>query len=115
MQWLLVDIARNQRAQDKLRAELMRELGPNGALTEANLLRMPYLAAVIRETHRLTPVAPMTSFKDLAEDLEYGGVFYPKGTFTAIDSYSLQNNPALVEAPEGFRPERWLPDVPVCA
>ena len=41
--------------QDKLRAEILRELGERDALEYDELVALPYLDAVCRETLRLHP------------------------------------------------------------
>ena len=41
------------------------------------------------------------------------GYTVPAGSLVMLDSFSPQNDPALVPDAHEFRPERWLPDAVV--
>ncbi len=55
LMWLVFHLARNPEKQQKLREELMEELGANGDLTLQSLTGLRYLDGCVRESHRLTP------------------------------------------------------------
>ena len=110
--WTLLSLATNPAAQERLADELRRELG-GGDLTEAAVKgrnALPYLNAVVRETHRMRPSLPLSVMKAVSEDTEILGYNIPAGTKVWLDSYSIQNDPALIPDHDVFRPERWLPD-----
>lgn len=48
--------------------------------------------------------------KKVASDIEIHGQTFPEGTFFVFDSYSSGRDPNLVDDPDLFCPERWLPD-----
>ena len=110
--WTLLSLATNPAAQEKLADELRRELG-GGDITEAAVKgrnALPFLNAVVRETHRLRPSIPLSVVKAVSEDTEIHGYNIPAGTRVWLDSYSIQNDPALIPDHDVFRPERWLPE-----
>lgn len=106
LQWFLYNLARNPTVQEKLREELdqvdLDELGPQGKLN------LPYLKACYRETHRLTPVGTMVTFRRLEKDIVLSGYEIPAGTKLTFNIEAVQNDPKYVDDPLTFSPERWL-------
>lgn len=113
MNWNLLYLALNPDKQDKLRDQL-REVLRDGPMTEEVAASMnkqlPYLRAVVRETHRVAPPSPIMTMRDAPCDLVLNGFNVPKGTKVGFNIYSIQNDPKYVEKPEAFEPERWLPE-----
>lgn len=52
MLWLLYDLARNSRAQEKLHEEVIEVLGRDGNVTAKEIPKLPYLKACTRESMR---------------------------------------------------------------
>lgn len=114
--WILIQLAVNPEQQRALRTELKDVLGPvlrGEATMEAKLLdhsSLPYLHACVRESHRMRPSLAINIFKTIGSELELCGQTLPAGAMVALDSTSPQNDPAFVDEPLEFRPERWLPE-----
>jgi len=67
------------------------------------------LHATIRESHRLTPAAPISITKENSlADIEIHGMSCPKDSLFTFDAYSMGVNPSIVENPTLFQPERFL-------
>jgi cytochrome P450 len=66
-----------------------------------------YLDAVMKETMRLCPAAPIVVRKLLAP-MELGGYMIPAGTTVAPCVHLVHRNPEIYPDPRAFRPERFL-------
>jgi cytochrome P450 family 135 len=70
-----------------------------------------YLTAVVNETLRVRPVVPIV-VRVLQEDMRVGRYMLPAGTRVTPSIYLTNRNPKVYDAPEEFRPERFLEDGP---
>lgn len=70
--------------------------------------RLALTRAVIEEAMRLYPPVPSLSRTALADDMA-GACVIPKGALVVISPYLLHRHETLWQAPEQFRPERFLP------
>jgi cytochrome P450 len=113
LSWNMLHLALNYEVQEKLHAELVQSIGKCGGL-KAEALRkvnVPYLHAVLRETHRLTPANPITLMKENSTSaVEIHGTIIPKDSLVVMDGHSVGLDPGFVDDPQEFRPERWLPE-----
>jgi cytochrome P450 len=88
----------------QLTAELRGQLAGLGA---DELVRLPLLAAIVKETLRLYPPAHAMTRKVIAP-LELGGYAIPSGSVIAVAPYALHRNPDFFPDPDRFEPRRWL-------
>jgi cytochrome P450 len=111
--WNLYHIAVNQDVQMKLYDELSSAIESEGGEIHEQFLKpstCPYLHAVIRESHRLTPAAPITLSKENSlADVQIHDTVIPKGSLVSFENYSLGMDPNIIDNPTHFQPERWLP------
>ena len=70
--------------------------------------KMVLIRAVIEETMRLYPPAPII-IREALEDDETMGEKIPKGTVTLISTYVLHRHNEFWQNPNVFKPERFLP------
>ena len=113
LSWNLLHLALNPHVQEKLHAELLESTRKCGGLNEEALRKAnaPYLHSLLRETHRLTPAAPLTVFKENSlSDLEIHGSTIPKDSLLTLDGHSVGLDESIVDNPQEFRPERWFPE-----
>lgn len=70
-----------------------------------------YMQAVVNETLRVRPVVPLV-VRVLQEPLTVGGHELPRGARVVPSIYLTNRNPRVYDAPEEFRPERFLESQP---
>ncbi len=78
--------------------------------TEADLERLPYLDAVLKETLRLYPTAPMTG-REVVTRFESQGYELPKGTQILVSQWVVHRDRRYFPNPEAFDPSRWEDDL----
>ncbi len=105
--WALYFLAGHPQVQERIAAELAAAL-PDGRLADFGQVReLAYIDAVIQETMRLKPVAPL-NIVEANHDLDIGPLRLRKGDAVAILTRAIAlAEPAFAE-PQRFDPERWL-------
>lgn len=99
-------LASHPDVEEQCVAEIKSVLGNDDSLKDP--ADLPYTRAVILETLRLYPAAPVTT-RNLEKPLELRpGVVLPAGTMCYIAIWSIQRDPRNYPQPEEFRPDRWV-------
>ncbi|THU47573.1 hypothetical protein C4D60_Mb09t17000 [Musa balbisiana] len=70
--------------------------------------RLPYVEAIVKETMRMHPVAPMLVPRLSREHTTFDGYDIPSGTRVLVNVWTIGRDPSIWEAPDEFRPERFL-------
>ena len=104
--WTWYLLGENPQAEAKLHQELDTTLHGNPA-TVADLERLPYLHAVVRESLRLYPPAYMMARANVTP-VAIGEYEIPAGTTILSSQWVTHRDARYFEEPEAFRPERWL-------
>ncbi|CAN6166708.1 unnamed protein product [Urochloa humidicola] len=118
LQWAMAELVRNPRVMAKVQDEIARVLTAGAgddeqdddAIAEADLSRMGYLRAVIKEVFRLHPPAPLLLPRESmsAAAVQGGRYEIPSGATLLVNAWAIGRDPAAWDAPEEFRPERFL-------
>lgn len=110
-EWALAELVLHPAAQARLRAELDAVAGPGDFISDADVARLPYLQAVVKETLRSHPPGPLLSWARLSTaDVCLGnGMVVPAGTTAMVNMWAIAHDPAVWARPEEFLPERFLP------
>lgn len=124
--WILHLLALHPDVQDKLRNELKEAHENNDELSHDQLLSLPFLEAVCRETLRLYAPVPgvmRTTRRDVILPLsaaiqDVNGrkvhqIFVPENTNVFLHIHNLNRDPSIwgLDAVE-WKPERWLAPLP---
>ena len=104
--WLWHLLAHHPQVEARLCEELQSVLGGR-APTPEDLPRMPYLDAVVHEVLRLYPAAYVLQ-RTSVEPFDLAGYHFPVNTTVIMSQWIVHRDPRLFDAPEEFRPERWL-------
>ncbi|CAO2205437.1 unnamed protein product [Urochloa humidicola] len=105
----MAELMRNPQHMTKLQGEIRRHTPKGqGTVHEENLASMAYLRAVVKETLRLHPPAPLLLPHLSMADCVVEGYTIPSGTRVIINSWAISRDPESWEKPEEFMPERFM-------
>ncbi|KAJ7100794.1 cytochrome P450 [Mycena belliarum] len=108
LQSLVMALIAFPEAQRKAHEEIDRVIGQHRMPTLDDLEDLPYIRAMILETHRFRPVAPlMIPHATLAAE-EYNGYVIPEGATIFVNAWGIFHDPDLFDDPESFNPDRYL-------
>uniref|UniRef100_A0A3Q3VX54 Uncharacterized protein n=1 Tax=Mola mola TaxID=94237 RepID=A0A3Q3VX54_MOLML len=108
LSWALYHLARDREAQGRLHDEVTSVCPDKREPTTAELSRMPFLKAVIKETLRLYPVVPGNGRFVSENEVVVGGYWFPKKTQFHLCHYTICHDEAEFVDAGLFAPERWL-------
>lgn len=95
--------------QRKAQDELDRVVGPDRLPTFEDRKNLPYINALVKETLRWWPIAPLGFPHTATEDIEYHGLHIPKNATILPAVWSFLHDPAVYADPSSFNPDRFLP------
>ncbi|AQL04091.1 ent-kaurene oxidase 2 [Zea mays] len=106
-EWAMYEIAKHPEKQEYLYQEIRKVCG-NKTVTEDHLPELPYLNAVFHETLRRHSPVPLVPPRLVHESTNLAGYEVPAGTQMIINLYGCNMNKSDWDAPEEWRPERFL-------
>ena len=96
-----------KRAQD----ELDLVVGADRVVQESDIPNLPYLQAIVKETFRLHPPAPLAlPRKSIRASNDVLGYKFPADTHLILNLYAIHRDPDVYENPDTFNPDRFLGD-----
>ena len=108
LRWFLIFILNYPQIQTKIYAEILAKLGKKHQISVADYDKLPYVKAVLHETHRHGSIAPLNLPRKTITDTSVGGYLIPKGTQVFFNLYNIHHDPTYWNEPGKFKPERWL-------
>ncbi|WP_146157657.1 cytochrome P450 [Enhygromyxa salina] len=106
--WTFMLLSRHPEVERRVVAEI-REVCGDRPPSMGDLARLEYTGRVIDEAMRLYPPAWLIERQALV-DVELDGYSIPAGTLIAISPWTLHRHPSYWRNPEGFDPDRFLPE-----
>src|SRR4029077_21073769 len=107
LSWTWYVLANRHDIQDRMLAEIRREVTQEREPSAEVASRLPYTEAVLNEVLRLYPPAYGFGRRAL-RDTVVGGHPVPAGTTVAMSPWAMHRDPRFYDDPEEFLPERWL-------
>ncbi|RHN74850.1 putative geraniol 8-hydroxylase [Medicago truncatula] len=104
----MAELIHNPNAMSKLKEELQQIIGIGNPIDESDITRLPYLQAVVKETLRLHPSAPLLLPRKAKIDVKIKGYIIPQGAQILINEWAMGRNPNIWDNPTLFSPERFL-------
>ncbi|KAH7928071.1 cytochrome P450 [Leucogyrophana mollusca] len=98
----------NPTVQERAREELDMVVGRDRLPGFEDRASLPYIEAVVRETFRWQPVAPLgVPHAAMTSDV-YEGYFIPKGMFVIFMTRGMSRDEEVYPNASEFKPDRWL-------
>ncbi|PKI72208.1 hypothetical protein CRG98_007406 [Punica granatum] len=107
VEWALTELINHPKMMQKAQEEIDSVLGKNRLLSEADIPNLPYLQAIVKETLRLHPSAPLV-VRESTEDCKIDGCDIPAGARVFVNVWALGRDPTHWDSPLEFKPERFL-------
>uniref|UniRef100_A0A0B7BI40 Cytochrome P450 n=1 Tax=Arion vulgaris TaxID=1028688 RepID=A0A0B7BI40_9EUPU len=109
--WIIYSLAKSQEYQTKVQAEIdeILEGRDTNSIEWSDLAKLNTLQICIKEAMRLYPPVPFIQ-RTLNEPIELDGRLIPAGINITIAIIHLHRNPLVWDAPDEFRPDRFLPE-----
>ncbi|KAI6695303.1 hypothetical protein NL676_023013 [Syzygium grande] len=99
----------NRCALKKAQQELDTHVGKSRPVEESDVKNLTYLQAIIKETMRLYPPAPMSGPRSSMEACTLSAGFrIPAGTRLLLNIWKIQRDERIWPNPDEFEPERFL-------
>nr|QNN89154.1 cytochrome P450 [Achyranthes bidentata] len=106
--WALSLLLNNKDVLNKTQHELDTVVGKQRQVQESDLKNLVYLQAVLKETLRLYPAAPLSVPRESITDCTVSGYHIPANTQLFVNLYKIHRDPHVWEDPTRFEPERFL-------
>ncbi|KAK6258973.1 Cytochrome P450 - like 10 [Theobroma cacao] len=108
-EWVMAELVLHPEVQAKLQLEIDSAV-TNKTLTDADVAKLPYLQAVVKETLRIHPPGPLLSWARLStSDVQLSnGMVVPANTTAMVNMWAITHDPHVWEEPLEFKPERFL-------
>ncbi|KAK2457478.1 geraniol 8-hydroxylase [Trifolium repens] len=100
-------LVNDPKAMSKAKKELADTIGIGNPIEESDIPRLPYLQAVVKESLRLHPPAPMLLPRKARVDVEISVYTIPKGAQVLINEWAIGRTDIWDDA-DLFLPERFL-------
>ncbi|KAL2234830.1 UNVERIFIED_CONTAM: Trimethyltridecatetraene synthase [Sesamum indicum] len=108
VEWAIAELLKKPEIFKKATEELNRVIGQNKWVQEKDIPNLPYIEAIVKETMRLHPVAPLLVPRFSREDCKVAGYDIKKGTQVLVNVWTIGRDPSLWENPTEFCPERFI-------
>ncbi|XVF64137.1 hypothetical protein PTKIN_Ptkin09bG0143500 [Pterospermum kingtungense] len=107
MEWAMSLLLNHPEVLQKVRAEIVKNVGHESLLNDSDLAKLPYLRCVVNETLRLYPAAPLLLPHCSSKDCMVDGYEIPKDTLLLVHAWAIHRDPSIWEEPTKFKPERF--------
>jgi cytochrome P450 len=107
VEWAMAELLQNPKKLKKLRKELQQVINKDEDPKDLDINKLPYLQAVVKETLRLHPSAPILVHKSIS-DVDLCGFKVPKDTQVLVNVWSMGRDSSIWTDPNVFLPERFL-------
>ncbi|OWM71848.1 hypothetical protein CDL15_Pgr017731 [Punica granatum] len=108
VEFIMAEMLNKPHILRKAQQELDDVIGKDSIVEESHISKLPYLQAVMKESLRLHPPAPLLVPHCPSEDSLLGGFRVPKGSRVFVNVWAIHRDPTLWENPTEFDPDRFV-------
>ncbi|KAL9460049.1 hypothetical protein AB3S75_003279 [Citrus x aurantiifolia] len=108
VEWAMSLLLKNPEAIQKATEELDRVIGRDRWVQEKDIVNLPYIQAIVKETMRLHPVVPLLVPRVAREDCKVAGYDILKNSRVLINIWTIGRDPTIWEKPNEFWPDRFI-------
>jgi cytochrome P450 len=112
VEWVMAELLLNPTSMAKARAELAEVMGSRPEVEECDIAELKYLQAVVKETFRIHPPAPLLlpHQAETTTQIRGGAGAYavPKGARVVVNVWAIGHDGEAWPEPDKFVPERFL-------
>ncbi|KAF5474084.1 hypothetical protein F2P56_006017 [Juglans regia] len=106
-EWALAELINHPTMMEKARREIDSVIGKSRLVEESDIVNLPYLQAIVKETLRLHPTGPII-LRESSQHCTIGGYEIPAKTRLFVNVWAIGRDPKHWESPLEFRPERFV-------
>jgi cytochrome P450 len=107
-EWVMAELMAHPDIRKQVQAEIDTVVGLNRVVQESDIANLPLLRAVIKETFRLHPAAPLSVKRESYEPCMLSGWRLPAHTELIVNIFAIHRDPNVWENPDAFKPSRFL-------
>ncbi|KAK1381327.1 hypothetical protein POM88_028071 [Heracleum sosnowskyi] len=105
IEWAMCELLQNPDQMKKINAELGLVVGANKKVQESDIDNLPYLHAIVQETLRLHPPAPLLVPRKAVRNTNFMGYSIPKNTLVMVNYWAIGRDEDSWEDALSFKPE----------
>ncbi|KAL2455740.1 Cytochrome [Forsythia ovata] len=107
IEWALSVLLNHPEKLERAKAEIDSIVGNDRLIEESDLSKLHYFQAIISETFRLFPAAPLLVPHESSDDCKIGGYDIPRSTILLVNAWAIHRDPLVWDDPTSFKPERF--------
>ncbi|CAL1389276.1 unnamed protein product [Linum trigynum] len=107
IQFAIAELINNPKILNRLRQEIDTVVGSTRVLQEADIPKLPYLQAIVKETFRRHPAGPLLR-RQCNVETKIKGYDIKPGDRIIINAYAIMRDTMTWKDPDEFVPERFL-------
>ncbi|PKI59542.1 hypothetical protein CRG98_020070 [Punica granatum] len=108
IEFIMAEMLNKPDTMRKAQQELDKVVGKDNVVEESHISMLPYVHAVVKESLRLHPPAPVLVPHCPSEDTLISGFRIQKGSMVYINVWAIHRDPTIWENPDVFDPERFM-------
>ncbi|KAL1808042.1 hypothetical protein ACET3Z_025032 [Daucus carota] len=107
IEWAIAELINHPVIMEKARSEIDSVIGKSRLVEESDIVDLPYLQAIVKETLRLHPTGPLIP-RQASEGCTIGNYYIPAETRIFVNVWALGRDPDYWENALEFKPERFI-------